>query len=1350
MSAAAHAVLSVVVRRRWSRFAGVVALVATLGSAAVAFQIDPEILTQVRTPATGLWIPAPVTGEIVRIDAGSGDVTARVNVGEPGAELVLAEREHGVIVVDRTAGRVSLVDPGVHEVVRSVGSVVATEAMVDIGPDGIVASSLDEVALVDLDVTESTIVAVPPTTRSAAAAGDGALVENGVSRLKITADGAAGAGDASGQFVRVNGNVVVVSADGVRSSGGSKLACFDGIVVNPDHVVSGVVGWVIAVQGRTVHTADLENGECTATRLPDGVGPIGRPVVADFRVYVPEQNTGVVHIVDPSRRTSVAHSALPAGDVHLRVRGDFVAAYDSVNPLAALLDRDGIVHFVDTSFDERGIATVIDEEGTAAVVGGEGEGGAIDGTGTEGVSTGVDAPVIDASVLAATLQNPADEADNALPDDALVANFAFSATTVVVGEAVRFVDGSTGAPQAWLWDFGDGTGAEGPEVEKAWSEPGTYPVTLRITRGEDNAEISLAITVVPAEVALPPAADFVFSAAVVSVGQPIAFEDRSDGEITRWRWNFGDGTSATAPNVEKAWSEPGRYLVQLTVANEQGSHSASVFIEVVEGLRAPVAVLTVEKTEVDLGAPLAFGGSSSTDPASYSWDFGDGRTSSGADVVHVFLSEGTFTVTLTAENAAGESTESIDIVVVPPTQPPIAAIGTLPGVIEVGDVVALSSLSTNSPDTEVWTFGDGETATGARVTHTWASEGTYLLSLTATNAAGTNTATETVVIVAELPAPVAQIGDYNESPWVGDTTVFIDASIDATAWLWDFGDGVTSTSPNPLHTFATPGQKIVTLTVSNRNGVNSTSVVVEPRLEPIASFFVSSSAIRAGDTVNFIDDSVNAVSWFWDFGDDTTSGAQNPIHTYTETGSFGVLLTATSATGDTDDFGPVIITVDPAAPRLSGILKLPVDDGDITTLTTSAFAAVVDPESGPIDQYEIEFGDGSAPEQNATGTFSHVYGASGSYVVSVRARGPLGDFSEPVTRSFDVVDPPAPRVGISAPATAEVGTVALKGVVLAGSGPISSWRWEITRGPNSWEYSSQNVNHTFEAAGKYRIRLTAESPVPALPDDEATVEITITVPPAPVITNLTAAPSPATTEVPVTFTPTVTGSVATWEWDYDGNGYVLGAEIGQHFFNVAGDHQVKLRVTGPFGQQDTATVDVTVHPRPDPTAPVPTPSDTVATGTNVTLTSSAGGLPGLRWDWEITDGNTTIERSDVGPSIDHLFDTAGSWTVTVTATDALDISGTNFVFVTVLDPDPLVASFTFGPTATAQQIQFDGSASGPPVTSWQWDFDDPGAVGDSSAEDPLVTFSAPGAYNVRLTVTSGAEVAEFSLLVNVL
>ncbi len=115
----------------------------------------------------------------------------------------------------------------------------------------------------------------------------------------------------------------------------------------------------------------------------------------------------------------------------------------------------------------------------------------------------------------------------------------------------------------------------------------------------------------------------------------------------------------------------------------------------------------------------------------------------------------------------------------------------------------------------------------------------------------------------------------------------------------------------------------------------------------------------------------------------------------------------------------------------------------------------------------------------------------------------------------------------------------------------------------------------------------------------------------------------------------------------------------------------------------------------------------MTTGTLVNFTSTdGGGLAGLTWDWLIT-GPATIDLPNAGPSINHVFTAAGSWTVRVTATDALGVRGTNQTFVTVVDPvPPLNANFgwvSIGPL----QIQFTDTSTGPSVTAWAWNFGDP-------------------------------------------
>jgi PKD repeat protein len=195
---------------------------------------------------------------------------------------------------------------------------------------------------------------------------------------------------------------------------------------------------------------------------------------------------------------------------------------------------------------------------------------------------------------------------------------------------------------------------------------------------------------------------------------------------------------------------------------------------------------------------------------------------------------------------------------------------------------------------------------------------------------------------------------------------------------------------------------------------------------------------------------------------------------------------------------------------------------------------------------------------------------------------------------------------------------------------------------------------------------------------------------------------------------------------------------------------MSLRVTDPFGRGDTMSVPLTVNPQRTPSAPIAEPRGTVTTGTLVNFTSTdGGGLPGLTWDWLIT-GPATIELPNAGRSINHVFTAAGSWTVRVTATDALGGRGTNQTFVTVVDPvPPLNANFgwvSIGPL----QIQFTNTSTGPLVTAWAWNFGDPDAVGNGAEQNPLVTYSGAGSFSVTLTAIAGTQIDPVTILRTVL
>ena len=209
--------------------------------------------------------------------------------------------------------------------------------------------------------------------------------------------------------------------------------------------------------------------------------------------------------------------------------------------------------------------------------------------------------------------------------------------------------------------------------------------------------------------------------------------------------------------------------------------------------------------------------------------------------------------------------------------------------------------------TYAWNFGDGsdENATIQNPVHTYANVGTYTVSLTASNAVGSNTTTIIDYIIVSA-APVHPSADFTGTPISGDaplTVTFIDNSTGTQplTYAWNFGDGSdeNATIQNPVHTYANVGTYTVSLTASNAVGSNTTTIidyiiVSAAPVHPSADFTGTPISGDAPLTVTFIDNSTGTqpLTYAWNFGDGSDENAtiQNPVHTYRSGGNYSVSL----------------------------------------------------------------------------------------------------------------------------------------------------------------------------------------------------------------------------------------------------------------------------------------------------------------------------------------------------------------------------------------------------------------------------------------------------------------------------
>lgn len=150
-------------------------------------------------------------------------------------------------------------------------------------------------------------------------------------------------------------------------------------------------------------------------------------------------------------------------------------------------------------------------------------------------------------------------------------------------------------------------------------------------------------------------------------------------------------------------------------------------------------------------------------------------------------------------------------------------------------------------------------------------------------------------------APVAPTASFSSNSPValGQAVQFTNASIgDNLSYLWDFGDGASSTDENPSHTYAAPGFYDVTLTATNPAGSDDFTAQVEVAILPEANFSLASGLLMAGQAIHFVDGSAGtSLNYLWDFGDGTSSTAANPSHTYTQPGNYQVSLTISNSLG---------------------------------------------------------------------------------------------------------------------------------------------------------------------------------------------------------------------------------------------------------------------------------------------------------------------------------------------------------------------------------------------------------------------------------------------------------------------
>lgn len=622
-------------------------------------------------------------------------------------------------------------------------------------------------------------------------------------------------------------------------------------------------------------------------------------------------------------------------------------------------------------------------------------------------------------------------------------------------------------------------------------------------------------------------------------------------------------------------------------------------------------------------------------------------------------------------------------------------------------VVQFSDLSTGNPTSWNWNLGNGTISTLQNPSTIYITPGTYNVSLTVTNASGTDTKTITGYITV-IPTPVISFYASDSGYFCPPKTIqFTNTTVlgvgGAATYLWDFGDGNSSTLANPTHTYNSVGNFNVTLSVTNASGCSKIYTKVgymHAVAKPTANFSATNNnSCSLPLNVTFTNTSTGGSTYTWLFGDGGTSTQASPSHVYTSSGSYTVTLIATNSTGCSDTI------VKPAYVNIGSLTaSFTKSASSACTNNTINFTNTSTPGPGNSTWY---FGDGTSFSGiNA----SHAYSAPGTYTVKLVVH--FNNCNDSTTQTVTINQGPStsfsasPHLGCTVPFTTTFNNTTTGAV---------SYLWFFGDGTTS---TATNPTHTYNALGQYTVKLVATGANGCNDTLILTNYIDVTIPTMGISPLTYNGCAPAT----VAFTANSASPIpiSNYTWDF-GDGTVLsGSANMSHTYNTTGTYTVTVNfTTGPGCNYQSAAA--TVHLGVVPNASFTATPTVVCPDSVVHFINTSVNVGGTIYFWNFGNGNGSTANSP-----NYNYGAAGTYTVTLIAsnngcTDSMVIPN----MITVSLPK---ANFVGAVSCIdRKKVVFTDLSQG--ADHWLWDFGD-GTT--DTIQNPIHTYAS---YTPSVTVT---------------
>jgi PKD repeat protein len=537
------------------------------------------------------------------------------------------------------------------------------------------------------------------------------------------------------------------------------------------------------------------------------------------------------------------------------------------------------------------------------------------------------------------------------------------------------------------------------------------------------------------------------------------------GEL--YRYSFEGNCSANKPisskfePVEVSYSETGTYIVSLESIDSNGDIDVHTDTVNVIDLVAPPAIINTEDFFCEL-SNLNFFGESNEPITDWQWNFGDGNTAVGQNVNHQYADSGVYDVVL--EIAADNGCSNFARKQIPIYLPPESSFDYPTGILCSNDPITFSNTTIfYGPDSIItynWNFNEEALISFRDTSYNFSSGGDKNITLTASIPGCISEASE---IISIAPGPLTAFSsegtcEYDVFQFTNSTT-----GDDITGYLWDFGDGYSSTNLSPTHHYASGGTYPVSLTASNALGCQTTLQQVVPvRYIPSPKF--TNDLACSDNSVKFYDQSTvpeaNITEQFWtlthnssDFQASQTG--PSPSFQLGEAGTYALELIAKSNYGCTDTLVRDDVTVKPSP--IADFSYQETCLGDSTLFMEQAEF----PDSTELNSAEWLI-DGklySGPD------VKHQFTLPDEYEIEMFLRS--SNFcTDHITKTIQIL--PLPDLDIALSALCAEQPVSINALVNSPLDPVTSYHWEIDNTPIS---NRESFIYEFDDAQNYLINL---------------------------------------------------------------------------------------------------------------------------------------------------------------------------------------------------------------------------------------------------------------------------------------